>query len=218
MKIDKNTFLVFDLDDTIYKEREYVESGMTSVVKLVNSLFNVDLTENVKNWQKNESDIFQKICEKLNLPLTVKESLLWQYRLHSPLLMHKSKKVFETLKAHSKGIAILTDGRSISQRLKLRSLGLLENPAYISEEWGSVKPFNKRFVAIEKDFPADKYIYIGDNITKDFKPANELGWHTIGLRDVGAVNIHPQNLNGQYPTDLPQVWVKELNELTGFIC
>ena len=77
-------------------------------------------------------------------------------------------------------VAILSDGRSITQRLKLKSVGLEGIPCFISEDYGSVKPDSSRYLAVEDKWPQSKYVYIGDNPEKDFKAPNEMGWLTLG--------------------------------------
>ena len=52
---------------------------------------------------------------------------------------------------------------------------------------------------------ATEFVYVGDNIEKDFYHPRRLGWHTIGIRDTEGVNIHPQDLSkpAEY---LPDEW------------
>ena len=187
-------FFVFDLDDTLFKEHQYCLSGMEAVADYVRLIYKKDMYNNLVDWMKcNEGDIFGRLCIELSIPATVKKSLIWIYRLHKPniSLTKQTDEMITFIEKHSAGIAILTDGRSITQRLKIHSLGIERFPLYISEEFMSEKPEEHRFKKIMQDFPAEKYIYIGDNPAKDFKAPNELGWLTIGL--VGDNdNIHSQ--------------------------
>ena len=41
------------------------------------------------------------------------------------------------------------------------------------------KPSKKCFLEVEAMFPDKSYIYIGDNINKDFITPNKLGWDTF---------------------------------------
>ena len=93
-------------------------------------------------------------------------------------------------------MGILTDGRSISQRNKIRALGLESwiNKIVVSEEFGSAKPDERNFRHFHKVFPQHRsFAYIGDNPAKDFVTPNRLGWSTICLVDQGK-NIHPQQI------------------------
>ncbi|PSU75670.1 2-haloalkanoic acid dehalogenase [Photobacterium phosphoreum] len=214
MSISKNSVWVFDLDDTLYKERDYQISGYDFIASLIKQIYQQDVNPIIKQAIKDKKDVLQSICNYLNLPLSVKDSLLWQYRNHIPKLMldDETKNTLFHIKKNSLAIAILTDGRSVSQRAKIASLGLSHYDIYISEEWGKDKPDDKRFLAImDKYHSADSFIYIGDNINKDFITPNKLGWITIGLKDDGS-NVHnqgDQNLAIEY---MPQHWINNFNE------
>lgn len=220
VKITKSTFVVFDLDDTLYKENEYHDSGILAVSQLVKKLYNVDLSNKLFQWKKEGvKDLLKNLCKELKLPLKVKETFIWQYRLHSPSLnlCISAQELLKKLNDYAAGVAILTDGRSISQRLKLSALGLLNFPVYISEEWGSEKPDELRFNEIMNKHPASSYIYIGDNPQKDFKAPNELGWSTVGIFG-NEHNIHSQVCDGLSDAYRPEIWFDDLNQIRDLIC
>jgi len=117
-------------------------------------------------------------------------------------------------------LGLMTDGRSQTQRNKIKALKLEKylNHILISEEFGTQKPHVDNylhFMQIHKFSLKKKYYYIGDNTSKDFLTANNLGWMTICLLDNGS-NIHKQDfsLDKKY---LPRHTIKNLSELTGFI-
>lgn len=210
-----NWVVVFDLDDTLYKEIDYVLSGRKYILKLIEKVLGKSI---VKSFDEilscpSSDDLWEKLCIDFEFPLSFKDSMLWAYRLHTPKikLENNVKNTLKNLLSCVKGIAVLTDGRSITQRLKLKSLGLEWLPCYISEEWMSEKPEEKRFVAIEKRWPNSQYVYVADNILKDFIAPKSLGWLTLGVRDDGR-NIHPQNtyIHEDY---LPKYWIGCISEL-----
>ncbi|TNZ35798.1 2-haloalkanoic acid dehalogenase, partial [Vibrio parahaemolyticus] len=92
-------------------------------------------------------------------------------RLHIPdiELAPDVRHTLDMIKSCCSAMAVITDGRSVSQRNKLFSLGLERLDSLISEEWGESKPGDIRFKEIERRYP-DKcqYIYVGDNVKKDF--------------------------------------------------
>ena len=112
-------------------------------------------------------------------------------------------------------MGLLTDGRSITQRNKISSLGLQqfinESNIIISEEIGVTKLSEKGFVFFMTKFPHYNYYYIGDNPLKDFFIPNKLGWNTICMID-DKRNIHKQdfNLNDEY---LPKQTINNLSEI-----
>lgn len=188
------TFFVFDLDDTIYMEYNYKKSGIKYILKVLKNLgFNYKFN---LMYLMSLDDPFQHIIEKLSLPRHSVNNLIWQYRLHKPniKLNEKTNKLIKYLNYKSAGIAILTDGRSFSQRQKLISLGLIKYPFYISEEYNDKKPQLKRLKLIMKTFNAENYVYVGDNVNKDFFGPNKLKWLTIGLKK-SNLNIHKTKKN-----------------------
>lgn len=210
-----DTVVVLDLDDTLYKEADYQDSGLREICDWIESLYGKDIRENLfvrKN--EGEKDLLGAACALTGLPPTVKESLLWVYRLHRPNIQLNSgtREALSRIQASSKMLAILTDGRSVSQRLKLKVLGLAHLPVYISEEFASAKPMPERFNRIMSDWPAQHYIYVGDNPAKDFVAPNKLGWTTFCLRG-DSRNVHAQD-PGDYPLAMaPSKWITDLSEI-----
>ncbi|MEM9143332.1 MAG: hypothetical protein AAGA86_10125 [Bacteroidota bacterium] len=75
--------------------------------------------------------------------------------------------------------------------IKINALGLsgIVDTIVVSEEIGSEKPDERNFKVIEHTFPNYNYVYIADNLRKDFISPNQLGWNSIGLIDNG-LNMH----------------------------
>ena len=212
----KKTCLVLDLDDTLYMEYDYQKSGLQYVEKQVLELFNVDLNGKLLEWRdKNVNDIFLELTNVLNIPSSIKDSFLMMYRYHEPNieLSIGTKKFIESALHNFGKVVILTDGRSISQRLKLKSLGLLKIPVFISEEWNSTKPDNKRFIAIMKRYTnCSEFCYVADNPSKDFICPNALDWVSICVKG-NQNNIHSQDINSINKDYLPHYWVSNLSEI-----
>lgn len=221
MKISvKDTVFVFDLDDTLYKEADYHASGLDSVACLIKSIYHQDVSEYLsKQVASGVKDFLGSLCRDWNLPDTIKESLIWQYRLHTPRIRLDDSviELISWLEINSAGVVILTDGRSVTQRLKINALGLAHLPFFISDEYGEIKPDPTRFCLINENFPSAHSIYIGDNLAKDFLAPNNLGWTTFCLKDNGR-NIHSQHLPDISDEYLPNYWLTRLEELKEFLC
>jgi len=212
----KKTCLVLDLDDTLYKEYDYQTSGLKYVEEQVLELYDVDLRGKLLELRDQRvNDIFLELTNILNIPSSIKDSFLMMYRYHKPniaLTIGANKFIESALHDFGK-VVILTDGRSISQRLKLESLNLLKIPTLISEEWNSTKPDNKRFVAImERYATCSKFCYVADNPSKDFIAPNALDWISICLKG-DQNNIHSQDEDGIKEEFLPHYWVNNLSEI-----
>ena len=210
----KQSTLVFDLDDTLYKELDYQKSGVTVVSDHIKSLYGRDIKDQLIAAIQERVDIWSLACDLLNLPIETKETFLWIYRLHDPKISMtpSAKKAIDRISKTAKNIAILTDGRSFTQRKKLEALGLSHIPAFISEEYQSVKPSNKRFAIIMDELTADNYVYIGDNPKKDFFAPNSLNWITVCLQPSND-NVHQYDINTIDEQRLPRFWIKSLDEL-----
>ncbi|BDQ13359.1 HAD family hydrolase [Sediminibacterium sp. TEGAF015] len=186
----KNTF-VFDLDDTLYPEIDFETSGIKFVYnKLGVSSINLEkLLSNRNNW-------VQIILDELGCSIS-KDQLLLLYRNHTPdiILYEDAKRLLMKL-YNVTDLYLITDGRSTTQRAKLRSLGIeyMFQKIIISEEINSEKPAKKNFLSVMDYKSKGQYVYIADNVKKDFVTPKQLGWKTICLLDRGC-NIHKQSFD-----------------------
>jgi putative hydrolase of the HAD superfamily len=224
----RSIVMVLDLDDTLYKERDYVMSGVRYVEALLGSTLGLDLTGQLVEYKSRvpDGDVWEFAVDRLRLPGTTKQQLLWAYRLHRPNLSLPpgTRLWIERWVDRGAAVVILTDGRSLTQRFKIAALGLSQLPVYISEEWDGNKPAQGRYLAIQDRWPDRAYVAIGDNTSKDFVTPLALGWTTFGLLDDGR-NIHPQVLHPQSrmldspaaPSQLIH-WVKTLPEIDELLC
>lgn len=210
-----DTVVVLDLDDTLYPEEAYVRSGIAAVCVLAAQLYGSDHTaELMAQRDEGARDWLTALCALLPHAPGLRECLLWAYRLHEPgiALSPEVHRTVGDIVDRAKAVAILTDGRSITQRLKLRSLGLVNLPVYISDEYGGTcKPDPTRFRAVMSDFPAARHIYVADNPAKDFVAPKALGWVTIGVW-IDAGGIYRQD--GPMPvTHAPDFWIRNIADL-----
>jgi len=213
------TVVVLDLDDTLYPERAYVRSGMRHVCNQLECLLGVSFNEAFEVAHESEENDWMDALRRLaGLPPSAKDSLLWMYRLHPPAIQLDSAcaQFLEHMQRDAAAVVILTDGRTVTQRLKLQALGLSHLRAYISEQYQSEKPDPARFHAIERDYRASAYAYVGDNPRKDFLPGNTMGWTTIGV--VGDGTIHPQDTMDLPENALPQHWIRNWHEIYPILC
>ena len=181
----KKWVVVFDLDDTLISELEYQRSGIYAVESFISSIYGVTFEGRIQAaLDDGVIDIWGWTCECLGLPEEVKTSFLWIYRLHNPTikLANGIQDLVSRLQNCEAKIAILSDGRSITQRLKLTAIGLGYLPLFVSEDCQSKKPEIDRFVSIEQMWPGCRYVYIADNPLKDFVAPRAREWLTIGAR------------------------------------
>ncbi len=195
-----NTVLVFDLDDTLYNEIDFLKSAFSEIALKIANEINIDYVEifcQMQSFYYDNTNVFKETIKKYNAPFSIEE-LLHIYRNHKPKIKLSQDKInlLNMLKSMNISLGLLTDGRSIQQRNKIEALGLDDwfSEVVISEEFGSEKPHVENYKYFEKVFGKGKYYYIGDNIKKDFITPNSINWTTICLQDNG-VNIHKQGMH-----------------------
>jgi putative hydrolase of the HAD superfamily len=182
----KNLCVVFDLDDTLYNEIDFIKSGYSHIKNYLNNIYNLNIRYIPNDIEiKTNKKHIQKFIKKNNLNYIKADIILNILRYHTPnISLHKkTSKLLNDLKKLDVKLGIITDGRSLTQRNKIYCLKILNiiDVIYISEEIKSLKPNSKAFKKIENKFKGHKYIYIGDNPYKDFATPNKLGWLTIGI-------------------------------------
>jgi putative hydrolase of the HAD superfamily len=214
MILHPDTIFVFDLDDTLYSELSFEQSGIAYVYNKVKScFFEHNFSFTIKDL-KSKTWIDQLLEYKEISRLYPKEILLHYYRSHLPeiYLYPDARNFLNRIKANGNKMALVTDGRSLTQRNKLIALGV-ENffdVVIISEEVGSEKPAVTNFQKVLDHCQGKQYIYFGDNPKKDFLGPNQLGWETIGLLDRGF-NVHKQS--SVFPKEYqPTRWIKNFDE------
>ena len=214
--INSNTHIVFDLDDTLYKEIDFVKSAYIYINDYLKLRFKLDLSSGIEKCINENINFFDFINSKLSLRKRLSiEKYLELYRFHYPnISLSDDKTIFlRELTRKNVEFSIITDGRSISQRNKIHSLGLSNSvkKIIISEETGFEKPDFHNFKLIEDLHIGKKFLYVADNTSKDFVAPNALNWDTCCLLDNGQ-NIHKQNfaLNIEY---MPKKRIKSFKEL-----
>ena len=124
----EESVIVFDLDDTLYSEYDYKCSGIQAVVGIITSLYPQYDADVLNEIADNKSkDWLDNLCHHCKLNELEKQSLLWQYRLHRPVIRPYVEPSFlRKLMRPFAARALITDGRSLTQRLKIQALGLTD--------------------------------------------------------------------------------------------
>ena len=214
--------VVFDLDDTLYKEIDFLKSAFREIADYLSNQSGIHgLWPEMVQYFEEKKDVFQEVIDLYELTVE-KQFLIEMYRKHIPEIQLDDDTivVLEALKANPDiSIGLITDGRLLSQMNTIKALGLdnyiEEDNIIISGAWGHQKPDEFLFSLIEKRYPDCEYMYVGDNPEKDFIAPNLHGWETVCLFDDGR-NIHKQNFS--IPADnLPQYTINDIKELLDLI-
>ncbi len=213
--IKSNSHIVFDLDDTIYKEINFVQSAFNYINNYIKLKFELDLSTHIENCINNNRSFYDLITQNLNKKDFSLDTFLELYRYHMPdiSLPEDTSFFLSSLNSRNIGFSILTDGRSVSQRNKLHALGIIKaaENIIISDETGYEKPHIFNFKILNDLYRDKKLIYIADNPAKDFLAPKQLKWETICLLDNGE-NIHKQNFNLEKKY-IPNTIIKTFKEL-----
>jgi len=118
-----NRVLVFDLDDTLYDEIEFVKSGFLEVAAYLGNKKLFDFMMR-KFHEDGSGRIFDALIEEFGLDVSVRK-LIEIYRFHIPdiALPTESIKMLEE-SSEEFMLALISDGHYIMQMNKYRKLGL----------------------------------------------------------------------------------------------
>ena len=188
--------VVFDLDDTLYPEIDYVYSGLSVIANYLHSMTNIE-SDDILNFMKeafhqNSSFVFDRTLRHFKLQHLDVQNLIAHYRHHQPKISIKTStyQVLSELK-QKVNLAILSDGNLIVQKNKIASLDLstLFDFIVLTDQWGQEfwKPHRKAFDYLMESFnlKANEIIYVGDNPSKDFIFGKTVGIYTVQLLSNG---------------------------------
>ena len=181
--------LCIDLDDTLYNEFEYVRSGYKSIIKY----FKKDKKIRIKKLPKKKTIIenrkkhLQIFLESNKVNSLSIKFLIKIIRNHKPLIRISKKNIekLALLKKHFKTLILITNGRSTTQRNKIKSLKITKyfDKILISDEIGAKKPNIKIYQNIFKEFPNTRKVFIGDNFKIDLSTPIFLNEKTILIKN-----------------------------------
>lgn len=192
--------VVFDLDDTLYLERDYVRSGFRHVSRYLAEQCSVpesQLYDYLWNafTQGLRGTAFDDLIRNFGLQVQAAE-LVSEYRDHPPeiSLASSTVEILQSLVSDGYQLGLITDGRAGTQRRKIASLRLADifdeiipTDSLGREYW---KPHPRAFREMQASLrvlnPQD-LMYVGDNPSKDFVAPNDLGWRSTQLSRAGQL-------------------------------
>lgn len=174
--------VVFDLDDTLISELDYVKSGFRHISNIL-SLQLRQSREEIYNqltefFSEDTNMVFNRLFDKLSVSYTEDDilKLVDAYRSHMPEIKFYEDvlPVLDTLKQKNIKTGIITDGYAITQRNKLQVLQADEyfDHIIVTDELGRSywKPNPLAFELMKEQLNVefDEMMYVGDNPAKDF--------------------------------------------------
>jgi|688.fasta_scaffold630259_1 putative hydrolase of the HAD superfamily len=198
--MNKINLVIIDLDDTIYSEYDFVQSGFRHVAENISVFVNYSVTFLVRKMNDfyihDRKTVFNQLINSLKIEdhITL-EKCIELYKFHSPTIkpyedFYEFCKVLEKLNI---SLVLLTDGDVIQQKNKVLSLGIEKffKKIYFSDSYGIDyrKPNVKIYLEILNDhrLNVNEILAIGDNPTKDFLCIKTLGINALQILRPNAI-------------------------------
>jgi putative hydrolase of the HAD superfamily len=217
--------IVFDMDDTLYAEQDFVLSGFRAVANWASINLGLEpelgystladlYHQGIRNNTFNQWLDLHQIAQPDLVP-----DLLAVYREHPPQIqpLPESIKLLQALTSKPYKIGLVSDGYLAVQQRKWVALGLdrFFDAVVFSDILGranwkpSTAPF--KLVLEQLNVAPEFSVYIGDNPRKDFFGARQLGMQTIQVKRAKSEYGDLQPLGLEYAADimidsLAQVW------------
>jgi putative hydrolase of the HAD superfamily len=192
--------IVFDLDDTLYSEHEYVHSGFRAVSAFLKAEGIVRQDVSDAMWSLfaagERNAVFNRVLENFGVEPAQEliDRLIGVYRSHQPqiALFTDACAVLDYFHRR-RTLALLTDGYTQTQAAKVFALGIADyfEVVVLTDQLGRDcwKPSPVGFEKIMHTLGGSPtgYVYIADNPLKDFAAPRRLGWMTLHVRRPGGV-------------------------------
>ena len=217
--------VIFDLDDTLYPERSFAisafeEAGRWAEAELGAAGLAADMTALLDSGHLGR--LFTLVLERRGLDPVHGARLIEAYRSHQPERLALYGDAGAALEAAARlgPVGLITDGTAAVQRAKVRALGIAPQFASIvyTHELGGrefAKPHRASYetVAAAIGAPGDRFVYVGDNPSKDFVSPNAMGWTSVQV-------VRPQRIHATAPTadgGAPHHVIDSLDELPAIL-
>lgn len=193
--------ILFDLDNTLYRERRFILSGFAAVARLVEDRHGVPACDAFRVLVRalragRRSTAFQELCDTYGLDHARIATWVGLVRSHAPRLRpgHRTRRMLADLRGRWK-TGLVTNGLPDVQRRKIDSLRL--RPLFdhiclagLPGEGG--KPAPEPFVAAcaALGVRPERTVHVGDDVDTDVRGAQGAGLKTILVAPQGRRAAH----------------------------
>lgn len=206
--------IVFDLDDTLYPERDYVRSGFWAVACWTEVNLGISRHQSFAELLQLfaagvRGDTFNRCLENHRFePDKWVPHMVQVYRDHRPditpyprvpELLRRLRQIYR--------LGLVSDGYLEIQKRKLDSLRLAPHfdALVFSDEWGrdAWKPSSQPFeiVLARLGVTGPKAVYVADNPFKDFLGARHIGMRTVRVRYSEGLYSHLEPSSAEHAPD-----------------
>ena len=175
--------IIFDLDDTLYAEADYIVSGYRTVCSILAERgFNVTVDEMFSLFRASRNHVFDRAALQFTFPREWVAELIEAYRSHAPILVLESQiqSVLMLLRQSYK-IGILTDGWKNVQQKKIDALKIHQycDAVIVADEFGydywKPNPAIFRICCERLEVSTMETLVVGDNPARDMAGARAAG-------------------------------------------
>ncbi len=221
--------VVFDLDDTLISEDEYIRSGYRAVSQFLRDMYGWDERMTARQlydlYLEDPKLVFNRLLEAHDIRYKDNEisELVGIYREHVPDVHFYPdvKPVLYAIKDKGLKLGLLSDGYAVTQRKKLTVLNVngkkLFDKILITDELGRDywKPDPRPFIMMKEAFMVDwqDMVYVGDNPEKDFFIGRDFPIMTVRIMRENSVYANAQYREGYRET----ARINTLNDLLKII-
>jgi len=218
--------IVFDLDDTLYPERQFALSGFRAAGAWAREQYGVEgLAEEMADLLDSGhlGAVFKISLGRANPDYSEAElaQFIESYRNHTPeIQLYEDAGPALGFAATLGPIGLITDGTHRVQRSKVQALGIAPHFSeiiYTNELGGREfhKPHPRAFELMEARLGGDgvQLVYVGDNPSKDFVTPNARGWRSVQIERDQRIHHNAPVADGGAPHDL----VHSLGELVSLL-
>lgn len=189
--------VIFDMDDTLYGEKEYVRSGYQKIAQRIPQVEHA--AEKLWKLFEEKKPAIDELFRQEGLESEeLKKECLHIYRYQEPdiHLYPGVKELLKELRKEGYLLGVITDGRPEGQRAKIKALGLEElvDHILVTDEFGGPefrKPNPIAFEAMKEKLCVEysEMCYVGDNIKKDFISPEKLGMRSIWFKNPDGLYV-----------------------------
>jgi len=216
--------IIFDLDNTLYKDINFVKSGFKVVSKYLSkrcsknaiTIYNELLKLLKKHGRGKVFNLWLKQNDLYSRQLVI--HLVYIYRSHKPRLFlpKLTERSLKKLKAKYR-LGLITDGLASVQRNKIEALGIEKyfEAVVVTDEIPGYhgKPSNVAYKIVLNliKASAEQACYVADDMRKDFIGPNKLGMVSIFSKQHAQENIKAKG------EAKPQYRINKINQLFSLI-
>jgi len=201
--------VIFDMDDTLFPERQFAFSGFLAVAEAFQSQLGDVLASTsqmcVMFDTPDRRRVFNAMLElhgQAADQATI-DGMIETYRTHTPKinLFEDAARALHRLKGKFK-LGVISDGPLTMQQGKVEALALRDKvdevilTAELGEGFGKPHPKAFELMAERLGVAHEACVYVADNASKDFVGPNGLGWMSVQIVRAGGIYAEVKTADG----------------------